>query len=152
MKIGFIHGRFQILHNDHMKYLLAGKKHCDHLVVGITNPDPTLTKDDATDSHRSSQGANPLTYYERYVMVRAALLEAGLSFDQFAVVPFPVNSPELYQYYIPGNAVFFLTGLTSSEIRSKVAHGEKFGDLVPPSVSRLIKELGLAERLQNLLL
>ena len=41
-KIGVIHGRFQLLHNDHLKYLLAGKKRCEHLVVGITNPDPAL--------------------------------------------------------------------------------------------------------------
>ena len=41
------HGRFQVLHNDHFKYLMAGKAQCRHLVVGITNPDPTLTRRDA---------------------------------------------------------------------------------------------------------
>ena len=45
-KTGVINGRLQVLHNDHLKYLLAGKKRCDHLVVGITNPDPTLTRKD----------------------------------------------------------------------------------------------------------
>lgn len=39
---GVIHGRFHILHNDHLKYLLAGKLARCHLIVGITNPDPTL--------------------------------------------------------------------------------------------------------------
>ena len=108
-KTGFIHGRLQVLHNDHLKYLLAGKKQCRHLVVGITNPDPTLTRQDETDSSRSSEAANPLTYYERFVMVRAALVEAGLGMEEFSVVPFPVNFPELYRYYIPMNAVFYLT-------------------------------------------
>ena len=42
VETGIIHGRFQILHNDHVKYLLAGKQFCRHLVVGITNPDPTV--------------------------------------------------------------------------------------------------------------
>lgn len=47
IRTGVIHGRFQLLHNDHLKYLLAGKARCEHLVVGITNPDPCLTKADA---------------------------------------------------------------------------------------------------------
>ncbi|MBY9010002.1 MAG: nicotinate-nucleotide adenylyltransferase, partial [Candidatus Lokiarchaeota archaeon] len=62
--LGTIHGRFQILHNDHMKFIIAGKKLCKHLIVGITNPDPSLTKDHGTNPHRSTPVANPLTYYE----------------------------------------------------------------------------------------
>lgn len=108
-KIGVIHGRFQILHNDHLKYLLAGKQRCEHLVVGITNPDPSLTKHDAADSIRSDQAANPFTYYERYLMVSAALVEAGLGQEEFSVVPFPINFPHLYGYYVPLDAVFYLT-------------------------------------------
>ncbi len=108
-KQGVIHGRFQVLHNDHIKYLLAGKARCEHLVVGITNPDPTLTRQDAADSSRSSQDANPLTYYERYCMVNAALAESGQGPESFSVVPFPINFPELYKYYVPLDAVFFLT-------------------------------------------
>jgi D-arabinose 5-phosphate isomerase GutQ len=42
--VGVIHGRFQILHNDHLKYLLAGKDLCRHLVIGITNPDSPLAE------------------------------------------------------------------------------------------------------------
>ena len=93
-QVGVIHGRFQVLHNDHVKYLLAGKKRCQHLVVGITNPDPSMTRDDRSDSHRSSLQANPLTYYERYRLVSVALIEAGCGLDHFSVVPLPINSPE----------------------------------------------------------
>ena len=50
---GVIHGRFQVFHNDHLVYLLAGLALCRHLVVGITNPDPFLTRDDAADRKRS---------------------------------------------------------------------------------------------------
>ena len=109
IKTGFIHGRFQVLHNDHLTYLLAGKKECQRLVVGITNPDPSLTKQDDADVSRSDQAANPLTYYERFLMVQAALVEAGLDREEFIIVPFPVNFPELYRYYIPPEATFFLT-------------------------------------------
>ncbi|MFX1258813.1 MAG: adenylyltransferase/cytidyltransferase family protein [Promethearchaeota archaeon] len=108
-KVGVIHGRFQILHNDHIKYLLAGKQMCKHLVVGITNPDPSLTRDSEVNPHRSTPIANPLTYYERYVMVQAVLLEQGLQFSEFSIVPFPINLPELIKYYVPIDAIFFLT-------------------------------------------
>lgn len=106
---GVIHGRFQVLHNDHLRYLLAGKALCRHLVVGITNPDPSLTRESAADPRRSSPLANPLTYYERYVLVRRTLEAAGVHHADFSVVPLPINLPELYAYYVPLDAVFFLT-------------------------------------------
>jgi nicotinamide mononucleotide adenylyltransferase len=105
---GVIHGRFQVLHNDHLAYLQAGMALCRHLVVGITNPDPFLTREESADPKRSSPGANPLTYFERYVMVRAVLEEAGIEASRFSVVPFPINRPELYRYYVPLDALFFL--------------------------------------------
>lgn len=107
---GVVHGRFQILHNDHIKYLMAGKSKCRHLIVGrITNPDPTLTRKDATDPARSSSHANPFTYYVRYQMVKTTLLGQGLGITEFSVVPFPINFPDLYKYYVPFDALFFLT-------------------------------------------
>ena len=108
-EVGVIHGRFQVLHNDHIKYLMAGKKLCKFLVVGITNPDPSLTRDSDANPHRSTPLANPLTYYERYLMTQAALLEQGLSLTEFSIVPFPINVPELIKYYVPLDAIFFLT-------------------------------------------
>jgi len=108
-RTGVIHGRFQVLHNDHIKYILAGKARCEHLVVGITNPDPTLTRNDPSNPERSDPGANPLTYFERYVTLREGLVEAELDYREFSIVPFPINLPELYRYYVPLDAVFYLT-------------------------------------------
>lgn len=107
--IGVIHGRFQVLHDDHLKYILAGKARCRHLVVGITNPDPFLTRDDKADPERSDSHSNPLSYFERYVMVREVLLEAGVKYSEFSVVPLPINLPELYRYYVPLDATFYVT-------------------------------------------
>lgn len=107
--VGVIHGRFQALHNDHLRYLLAGRALCRHLVVGITNPDPLLSLDEAADPHRGLAASNPLTYFERQAMVRAVLAEAETAPDDLTVVPFPVNRPELYAHYAPMDAVFFLT-------------------------------------------
>ena len=106
---GVIHGRFQVMHKDHLKYLIAGKAGCRHLVVGITNPDPSLTRDDPSDPERSRPASNPLTYFERYALIRTVLRDEGLSSDDFSIVPFPINFPELYRYYVPMDAVFFLT-------------------------------------------
>jgi len=106
---GIIHGRFQILHNDHVKYLLAGKQVCRRLVVGITNPDPTLTKKEHEDSQRDNPLSNPLTYYERYILVNEVLQAQGVKPNEFSVVPFPISMPELYKYYVPLNGLFFLT-------------------------------------------
>ncbi|MDD2388135.1 MAG: nicotinate-nucleotide adenylyltransferase [Desulfobacterales bacterium] len=106
---GVIHGRFQVLHNDHVAYLMAGKRLCHHLVVGITNPDPVMTRMESVDPYRSSVLSNPLSYYERCVMVQSVLREIGISPEQFSVVPFPVNFPDRYQYYVPMDAVFFLS-------------------------------------------
>jgi nicotinamide mononucleotide adenylyltransferase len=108
-KIGVIHGRFQVLHHDHLKYLLAGKALCRHLIVGITNPDPLRTRMEASNPERGSLAANPLTYFERYVLVRTVLEESGIPFSDFSIVPLPINLPELYRYYVPLSAVFFLT-------------------------------------------
>jgi nicotinamide mononucleotide adenylyltransferase len=106
---GVIHGRFQILHNDHLAYLLAGKALCRHLVVGITNPEPLLVRPEDADPHRSDSLANPLTYYERYWMVKAVLLDEGLTPQAFSIVPLPINFPERYRHYVPMDAVFFLS-------------------------------------------
>jgi nicotinamide mononucleotide adenylyltransferase len=108
-EVGVIHGRFQVFHNDHLKYVLAGKSRCRHMVVGITNPDPLLTREDPVDPQRSDPASNPLTYYERYVMLRQVLTEAGVGYSEFSMVPFPINLPELYRYYVPLEATFYLT-------------------------------------------
>jgi nicotinamide-nucleotide adenylyltransferase len=107
--VGVIHGRFQVLHNDHLKYLLSGKALCRHLVVGITNPEPDLMRDESADPGRSHPSANPLTYYERYRLVRAAMLGEGVGPVEFSIVPLPINLPERYHYYVPMEAVFFLS-------------------------------------------
>ncbi len=106
---GVIHGRFQVLHNDHLAYILAGKALCRHLVVGITNPEPLLVREEKADLHRSDPLANPLTYYERYCLVKAVLSARGLSPEDYSIVPLPINLPERYRYYVPMDAVFFVT-------------------------------------------
>jgi nicotinamide-nucleotide adenylyltransferase len=108
-QLGVIHGRFQVPHNDHLAYLLDGASRCEHLVVGITSPDPVLATPDPADPSRSRPENNPLTYYERLLLLRAMLREAGRHPDSFTIVPLPVTRPDLYRHYVPLFAVFFLS-------------------------------------------
>ena len=107
--VGVAAGRFQVLHNDHLRYLLAARQLCAHLIVGITNPDPHVAREDAADLHRTDPQANPLTYFERYQLVRAALPAAGVPEREFSVVPLPISFPELYRYYVPLDALFVVS-------------------------------------------
>jgi cytidyltransferase-like protein len=109
MKLGVIHGRFQMLHLGHMEYLLAGKSRCDFLYIGVTNPDPELTAPNSNDLKRTNLSANPFTYYERLQMLCNAMLESGVNRNQFEIVPFPINYPQLLKYYVPLDATFFVT-------------------------------------------
>lgn len=137
---GVIHGRFQVVHNDHLKYLMAGKKLCRHLVVGITNPDPMLTREESADPKRSDPLANPLTYYERYILIRSVLAESGLKPQQFSVVPLPINLPELYKYYVPMDAVFFLS-IYDEWGRRKLGYFQSMG-----LKTHVLRKVSLAEK------
>ena len=106
---GVIHGRFQILHNDHVKYIMAGKALCEHIVIGITNPDPVMTRHEKADPLRDQEIANPMTYYERYLCVNTVMKAQQIPTENYAIVPFPINLPDLYKYYAPADAVFFVT-------------------------------------------
>lgn len=107
--IGVIHGRFQMLHKGHMEYLLAGKERCEKLIIGISNPDVTVTRYSGANPHRSNPRSNPLTYFERYEMIRDAMLEYGVPREAFDIVPFPINCPELLFNYVPSYAKFYMT-------------------------------------------
>jgi nicotinamide-nucleotide adenylyltransferase len=139
---GVIHGRFQILHNDHVRYIMAGKSRCKHIVVGVTNPDPTLTRSVKEDSNRSRPLSNPLTYYERYTMIREVLAAEKLVVSEYSIVPFPINLPELYRYYVPLDSVFFLT-IYDSWGRKKLSQFQTLGLRTEVLWERPIQEKGI---------
>lgn len=108
-KVGVIHGRFQLLHNDHMKYLLAGKERCEHLIIGICNPEVDLTKYTDANPHRSKKSSNPLTYFERMECIKYYMIEAGVKQEEFDIVPFPINFPDKIFNYTPLYAKYYMT-------------------------------------------
>jgi nicotinamide-nucleotide adenylyltransferase len=68
-----------------------------------------MTKAESVDPSRSDPLANPLTYYERAIMLEAVLLASDLNRQEFTIVPLPINLPERYRFYVPMEAVFFLS-------------------------------------------
>ena len=108
-KTGVIHGRFQCLHLKHMEYLLAAKKQCDRLIIGISNPDAGFIRTNIHDTNRSRPENNPFTYFERYEMIREAMLEFHVPREEFEIVPFPINTPELIFQYAPKDAVYYMS-------------------------------------------
>lgn len=180
VELGFIHGRFQLFHNDHLNYALLAKAQCKHLIVGITSPENESLIREKVDPHRSEAASNPFTYYERYNMIKLALLEAGLKREEFEIVPYPIERPEILCNYIPLNATSFFTiydqwgyeklerlsalgygtvvlfdnrekNMCSTEIRQKIADGSEWKDMVPDVVYEYIVENSLTKKVIELL-
>jgi cytidyltransferase-like protein len=165
-----VHGRFQPFHNGHLEYLRAAVPLCETLIVGITNPDPATTAAEKTSEHRHLPESNPYTYFERLLIVREVLRDEGVPDEGSIIIPFPVNSPERWRYYLPPNAVHYLRvfsdweqskvdrlrehgyrvevlhpgiakEIEASEVRRRMASGGDWQSLVPPAVARVIERL-----------
>ena len=108
VRLGMVHGRFQPFHLGHLAYLQGAAAQCDELYVGITNPDPSRVQPDPLDPVRHLPAANPFTYAERQLMVKAAAQDAGLDLARVHVIPFPVNEPELWPAYVPAGVTHFI--------------------------------------------
>ena len=177
-RYGMIHGRFQPFHNGHWQYAQAALARCDILIIGITNPDPSLIVREATDGVRHLPEANIFTFFERQQMIQATLIDAGVSLTRVAIVPFPIHHPERWLYYCPRDIVQFVRIFSSwgqekllrfrnhgwrvevldkgtvkevsgSEVRRRMQDGERWEELVPSGVARVLHENGAVERLRN---
>lgn len=102
-------GKFQGFHNAHLKFLLGAFDMGEHVIIGITNPDPLAIRKEAADPARSSPQSNPFTYYERYLMISENLKDKKIDTGRYDIVPFPINVPELWFYYIPKEVIFLIT-------------------------------------------
>jgi nicotinamide mononucleotide adenylyltransferase len=85
-----------------MEYLLAAKERCRFLCVGVTQYIRShLVEVEGAGEHRASVIANPLTYYERQLLITEVLRDAGLERDEFTVMPFPLETPEVLKEFLP---------------------------------------------------
>jgi len=165
-----IHGRFQPFHRGHFEYMRGAAERCDELWVGVTNPDPSRVRPEASDPERHLPESNPYSYGERLLMVKAAARDLGLEADFVHVIPFPVNEPELWPAYVPEGVTQFLRlfsewggekldrlrdagyevvvldegaekELSGAQVREALRSDRDWEELVPPGVARVLREL-----------
>ena len=180
IELGFIHGRFQLFHNDHLQYALLAKERCKKLIVGITSPENASLIREEVDPHRSEAASNPFTYYERYNMVKLALLEAGVKREDFEIVPYPIERPEILYNYVPLSATSFFTiydkwgyeklhrlselgygtvvlfddrekTMCSTELLEKIVAEQDWKQMVPHAVYEYIIENNLTDKVKQLM-
>ena len=76
-------GRFQPIHLGHVEYLQAARDRCEHLVIGITNPNLSCLPECPEDPSRTKVASNPFTYFERARLIE---LTAAESLDEHASI------------------------------------------------------------------
>ena len=164
---GLYVGRFQPFHLGHLEAIEEVLKTVDELVIVIGS---------AQYSHNSN---NPFTAGERLVMVRRALMEAGMDYSRLWVVPVPdVHLHMLWVSALEGytphfNTVFSNEPLTrrlfmekgykvksirfferklytSTLIREKMLKDESWTTLVPKTVADFITDIDGVNRLRDL--
>lgn len=171
--VSCVTGRFQPVHRQHLELFEIALANCDHLVVGITNPDAGARHQEPTSAHRHTLEANPFTYLERARLLGAALAEKGMT-SRVTIVPFDLTRPEVWGEYVPmdarqyvraysgwerqkatwlgdaGYPVTVLDGIVEAkvsgvDIRRLLADGRGWQDQVPAGTIPLLDEL-LARR------
>ena len=170
VRYGMVHGRFQPFHNGHLEYLRLALACSETLIIGITNPDPFQTLEEETSEHRHREHSNPFTFFERQLMIRETLADEGVPPQRVIFVPFAVNLPERWRYYVPPDVVHYLRVFSdweqakverlrehgyrvevlqpgvektveATEVRRRLDRGEDWAALVPPGAARVIRSL-----------
>ncbi len=108
VKQGSVHGRFQPFHNGHLDYVLEAFNHADFIWVGLTQIFVPRS-DQRNEASRERATSNPLSFRERYDLVEAALIDAGIARHRFRITPFPIESPERLREFIPEECLCFTT-------------------------------------------
>jgi nicotinamide-nucleotide adenylyltransferase len=167
VKRGLFVGRFQPIHNGHVKAIKDILKKVDELIIVIGS---------AQYSHRAD---NPFTVGERIAMIRKALESENIPQTRCWIIPVPdvhihmMWVAEVIGYTPKFDVVFTNEPLTrrlfieagfkvepvpfhkrkiysATEIRERMLNNKSWEELVPESVARFIKEIKGIERLQDL--
>ncbi len=177
--IACIHGRFQPFHYGHADYLKAAIKHWPNIIIGLTAVTPVENPSKDVE-HRGSTSANPLTYWERVVIIQAGLRDIGVSGSAITFIPFPIDQPETLKYVLPTSIICATTDLyewnrekvlrlenagynthileecvkakyDGTAIRKQIiSQDEEWKKHVPPSSVRLLEEWDIRSRLMAL--
>lgn len=169
-----IHGRFQILHNDHVAYFEAAQAKYGRLYIGLT----CQQRDQNSIDRRAAAEANPLSLWERAEMWRALLNSLGQAQDHM-IGPFPIESPEFLPDFVPRSCICATTireawnqekvsrlqsagyevdilphdsasHLASRDLRRMIAAGDQaWRNLTPRPVADFLEASGIERRLRS---
>lgn len=177
---GSAHGRFQIFHLGHLKYLLTAKQHCDFLWIGITQYNIHSLLPSPEDPHRQESIHNPLTFFERVELITNVLLDNGIKINEFNIIPFPIEHPQSLPGFLPTSIPIFTTindswneykiyilkeigykVISLWEDRNKVINGinirnlilrgnDKWKTQVPEATIKIIEKYNIQDRIKSL--
>ena len=168
-------GRFQPIHFDHLALLRHAFALAEHVVVGITNPEPATRTAHPASAHRHLASANPWTCEERAAQIAAALQADGVAAGRYTILPFPLDEPERWPALVPPGTpqlvrVFsdwerekvrrfaahgyppivlegdLATRLAASDIRAAMRSGAAWQAQVPPGARELLEQHPLRDR------
>jgi nicotinamide mononucleotide adenylyltransferase len=166
-KYGMIHGRFQPFHLEHLRYFQLVWEQSEHVIVGITNPDPSTIIADELSEHRHLPEDNPLTFTERLMMIQDTLRDEGYPMERIFIVPLPIHHPDRWRYYIPNDTAIFVVAyspwekqkaerlrsagyqvvlvdtlekrISGQQVRSLLRSNGNWEELVPPAVTHFLQ-------------
>ncbi|WP_370467974.1 adenylyltransferase/cytidyltransferase family protein [Nitrospira sp. KM1] len=124
--VGCVHGRFQLPHLGHQEYILKAMELCEFLWIGIARPDIREHLPCTVAKHRANTLDNPLTYYERMMILREILLDCAKNTDDFGFIPFPIDQPERLPDFLP-TSIPCLTTIYDDWNRHKIKELERIG-------------------------
>ena len=126
--------------------------------------------EEAASEHRHRDEANPYTFFERLRMIRDTVIASPIPLDRVMLIPFPINLPDRWRYYLPPGVVHYLRvfseweqtkverlraagyevevlqpgvakAIEASEVRARLARGAPWAELVPPPVAQVMREI-----------
>jgi len=158
-------GRFQPFHKGHLMLLQSISSQYDEIIIGIGSSQYHNTID------------NPYSEDERKKMIAKSLDKIGINNYKIVLIPDIHNPPkwvshvlsivrdfdvvisnnsftkQLFSekgYFVKITPYFEKERYSGEEIRRRMINNEKWEDLVPKAVAKIIKEINGVQRLKNL--
>lgn len=167
MTTGLFVGRFQPFHKGHLATVKFALGKVDQLVIVVGS------------AQKSNEPRNPFTAGERVSMIKQSLDSEKVEAGRILIIPVPdvdVHSLWIRQVdmFVPKYDVVFANDsftlmlfrergiktveaplvdrneMQATEVRKKMAIGEKWESLVPAAVARIIKEINGVERIKTI--
>ena len=158
-------GRFQPIHNGHIRVIQNASKEYDEIIIGIGS------------SQYGNTLENPFTMEERKKMIKSSLEKINVKNYKIVLIPDIHNPPKWVEhvvsivsdfdlvitnspfnknlfeekgYVVKETPVYKREKYSGKTIRSRIIKGEEWEDLVPKTVYEFIENINGIERLKKL--